>query len=114
MYYRCVCRGIWPRLKHAVVWTVMAHQGADGHMAVALPALLAPYAASAVSVYGWYPRRYGAKDAFRLGNYGLLDYLGGNVSLEFLSPPLHAKRSGWMARLHLDDRHLAPERVEGP
>jgi hypothetical protein len=114
MYYRCACRGVWPRLEHAVVWTAMAHSGADGHMAVAVPTLVAPYVASAAEVYGWYPRRYGAKDAFRMGNYGLLDYLGGNISLEFLSPLLHARRNGWIARLHLDNRHLAPERVPGP
>ncbi len=113
LYYRCACRGMWPRVKHAVVWTALAHRGADGHMAIAIPAIVAPYVASTVSVYGWYPRRYGAKDAFRMGNYGVLDYLAGNISLEFLSPFLHAKRSGWIARLHLDNRHLAPERVGG-
>jgi hypothetical protein len=71
------------------------------------------YVASSAAVYGWYPRRYGARDAFRMGNYGLLDYLGGNISLEFLSPLLHAKRNSWMARIHLDNRHLAPEIVAG-
>lgn len=114
LYYRCACRGVLPRLKHAVVWTAMAHRGEDGHMAPAVPVFVAPYVASATAVYGWYPRRYGAKDAFRMGNYGLLDYLAGNISLEFLSPVLHAKRSGWIAHLHLDNRHLAPERVAGP
>ena len=114
LYYRCACRGVWPRLEHAVVWTAMAHRGADGHKALAVPTIVAPYAASATAVYGWYPRRYGAKDAFRMGNYGLLDYLGGNISLEFLSPLLHAKRNSWIARLHLENRHLAPEIVAGP
>jgi hypothetical protein len=113
MYYRCGCRGVWPRLEHAVVWTAMAHRGADGRRALAVPTLAAPYVASSAEVYGWYPRRYGAKDAFRMGNYGLLDYLGGNISLEFLSPLLHAKRNSWMARFHLDNRHLAPEIVAG-
>jgi hypothetical protein len=114
MYYRCACRGLWPRLKHAVVWSALVHRGADGHGAPAVPAFAAPYVASAVTVYGWYPRRYGAKDAFRMGNYGLLDYLGGNISLEFLSSFLHVKRSSWIGRLHLDNRHLAPEQVAGP
>jgi hypothetical protein len=114
MYYRCACRGLWPRLEHAVVWTAVMHRGADGHMALAVPAIVAPYVAATVTVFGWYPRRYGAKDAFRMGNYGLLEYLGGNVSLEFLSTLLHARRSSWIARLHLDNRHLAPERVGGP
>jgi hypothetical protein len=114
MYYRCACRGVWPRLRHAVVWTAMAHRGPDGEMTLAVPAIAAPYVASTMEVYGWYPRRYGAKDAFRMGNYGMLETLGGNISLEFLSPLLHAKRNSWIARLHLDDRHLAPERVVGP
>lgn len=109
MYYRCTCRGVGPRLKHAVIATVFVHQGADGHRAFALPAIAAPYAANFAAVYGWYPRRYGAKDAFRSGNYGLLSYFVGNISLEFLSPVLHAKRNSWMARLHFDNRHLAPE-----
>jgi len=109
MYYRCTCRGVGPRLKHAVVATVFLHQGADGHRAFALPVVAAPYAANMVAVYGWYPSRYGAKDAFRMGNYGLLSYFVGNISLEFLSPVLHAKRSSWMTRLHFDNRHLAPE-----
>jgi hypothetical protein len=114
LYYRCACRGLWPRLKHAVVWTALAHRGADGEMAPAVPAIVAPYAASATEVYGWYPRRFGAKDAFRMGNYGVLDTLAGNVSLEFLSPLLRARRNSWMTHLHLDNRHLAPDRVAGP
>jgi|HubBroStandDraft_1064217.scaffolds.fasta_scaffold144466_1 hypothetical protein len=42
MYYRCGCRGVWPRLEHAVVWTAMAHRGADGRKALAAPTLGAP------------------------------------------------------------------------
>jgi hypothetical protein len=41
------------------------------------PALVAPYAGSMTAVYGWYPNRFGAKDAFRMGNYSLLAYMGG-------------------------------------
>jgi len=36
------------------------------------------------AVYGWYPNRYGAKDALRMGNFALLAYMGENISLEFL------------------------------
>jgi hypothetical protein len=114
LFYRCTCRGVGPRFKHAVVATLFIHQGRDGRRAFALPVIAAPYAASMIAVYGWYPSRYGAKDAFRMGNYGLLTYFAGNISLEFLSPLLHAKRSSWMARLHLDNRHLAPETEPAP
>jgi hypothetical protein len=114
LYYRCTCEGVGPRLKHAIVSSIFVHQGADGRRAFALPVVAAPYAGSFAEVYGWYPRRYDAKDAFRMGNYGLLWYFAGNVSLEFLSPVLHAKRNSWIARLHMDNRHLAPETEKGP
>jgi len=113
LYYRCTCHGVWPRLKHAVVATVFVHQGADGHRAFALPVIAAPYVANMVAVYGWYPSRYDAEDAFRMGNFGLLSYFAGNISLEFLSPVLHAKRSSWITKLHFDNRHLAPETEPG-
>lgn len=109
MYYRCTCAGVLPRLRHAVVSSIFVHQGADGQRAFALPMIAAPYAANMTAVYGWYPSRYGAKDAFRMGNYGLLSYFVGNLSLEFLSPILHSKRTSWITRLHFDNRHLAPE-----
>jgi hypothetical protein len=35
------------------------------------------------AVYAWYPNRYNAKDALRMGNYSLLGYVGGNIALEF-------------------------------
>ncbi|HEX4032578.1 MAG TPA: hypothetical protein VHX20_19605 [Terracidiphilus sp.] len=113
LYYRCTCKGVMPRLRHSIVATVFLHQGADGHRAFALPVIAAPYVANLVAVYAWYPSRYDAKDAFRMGNFGLLSYFAGNVSLEFLSPLLHAKRSSWITRWHLDNRHLAPEREPG-
>ncbi|HEY1767335.1 MAG TPA: hypothetical protein VGG26_06750 [Terracidiphilus sp.] len=114
LYYRCTCKGVGPRLKHAVIASLFVHQGADGHRAFALPVIAAPYAANMVADYGWFPSRYGAKDAFRSGNYGLLSYFIGNISLEFLSPVLHAKRSSWMTKFHLDNRHLAPETEQAP
>ena len=114
MYYRCACKGLGRRLRHSVVASIFVHQGADGHRAFALPAVAAPYAASFAEVYGWYPRRYDAEDAFRMGSYGVLWYVTWNVSLEFLSPILHAKRTSWIERLHFDNRHLAPETEKGP
>ena len=107
LYYRCACRRFWPRLGHAVVSTLVARRGEDGHKVFAIPALIDPYAGSFTAVYGWYPGRYGAKDAFRMGNYGLMEYAAGNISLEFLPGLIHAETNSWVTRFHLDNRHAA-------
>ncbi len=109
-YYHCHCAGVWPRLKHAVAESTMARRGAGGHKVFNLPALVSPYAGPMVAVYTWYPHRYSAKDAFRMGNYGLLAYLGDDISLEFVPSLIHSsKKRGWIARLHLENRHAAAE-----
>jgi len=105
LFYRCDCRGVLPRLSHAVLSTLTARSGADGHRVFSLPALVAPYAGSMTAVYGWYPNRYGAKDAFRIGNYSLLAYMGGNISLEFLYSGPHSM----LSRMHLNNAHGSPE-----
>ena len=74
LYYRCECRGVFPRLSHAMISTFTARRGEDGHRVFSVPALVAPYAGSMTAVYGWYPSRFGAKDAIRIGNYNLLAY----------------------------------------
>lgn len=107
LYYRCACKGVWPRLRHALASTLIARHEADGHNVAGVPGLIAPYATSFTEVYGWYPRRYGAKDAFRMGNYGLLDYALGNVSLEFMPSFSRGKGKSLLFRLHLDNRHAA-------
>jgi len=55
-----------------------------------LPALVAPYAGVTTAAYGWYPNRYGAKDALRMGNYSLLESMGANIALEFLYSVPHS------------------------
>jgi len=84
LYYRCECKGVLRRLGHAVISTVTARRGDDGHRSFSFPALAAPYAGSMTAVYGWYPGRYGAKDGFRMGNYALLAFVGGNIAREFI------------------------------
>jgi hypothetical protein len=84
LYYRCECTGILPRAGHAVISTFTARRGEDGHTVFSVPSLVAPYAGTMTAVYGWYPDRYNAQDAFRMGNYSLLGYMGGNLALEFL------------------------------
>jgi hypothetical protein len=84
LYYRCTCKGILPRLGHALISTVTARRGDDGRREFSFPALAAPYAGSMAATLGWYPSRYGPKDGFRIGNYNLLGQAGQNVALEFI------------------------------
>lgn len=108
LYYRCECTSVFPRFSHAVFSTFTARRGTFGHRVISLPALVAPYAGSMAAVFGWYPDRFGAKDAFRIGNYNMLAYVGGNVALEFL---YRGPRS-LITRMHLNNAHGAPE--QGP
>jgi len=108
LYYRCDCSGVVPRFGHAVISTFVARRGQDGHRVFSIPALVAPYAGSMTAVYGWYPDRYGARDAFRLGNYNLLVNMGGNVALEFFYSGPHSL----LSRMHLNNKHGSP--VTGP
>jgi hypothetical protein len=101
LYYRCECKGVFPRLGHAVISTFTARRGDDGHRVFSFPALVAPYAGTMTAVYGWYPGRYGAKDGFRMGNYSVLGYVGGNIALEFLFTGPHS----WLSRMHLNNGH---------
>jgi hypothetical protein len=101
LYYRCECNGVFPRLNHAVISTFAARRGEDGHRVFSFPALVAPYAGTMTAVYGWYPERYNAKDAFRMGNYSLLGYVGGNIAREFLYGGPHSM----LARMHRKHGH---------
>jgi hypothetical protein len=105
LYYRCECQGVFPRLRHAVLSTLTARRGEDGHRVFSIPALVAPYAGSMTAVYGWYPDRFGAKDAFRIGNYDMLAYVGGNIALEFFYSGPHSL----LSRMHLNNAHGAPD-----
>ncbi len=108
LYYRCECIGFFPRLRHAVISSATGRRGEDGHRVLSLPALLAPYAGTMTAVYGWYPDRFGAKDAFRMGNYSLLGYMGENISLEFFYSGPHSL----LSRMHLTNKHGSP--IQGP
>jgi hypothetical protein len=105
LYYRCECRGVFPRMRHALVSTLTARRGEDGHRVFSIPALVGPYAGTMTAAYGWYPNRYGAKDAFRMGNYGLLAFSGENIALEFIYSGPHSL----LSRMHLNNAHGAPE-----
>jgi hypothetical protein len=104
LYYRCECTGFFPRFKHAMFSTLTGRRGEDGHRVFSVPSLVAPYAGSFTAVYAWYPARFDAMDAFRIGNYNLLVYAGGNVLLEFLPSGPHSL----LSKFHLQNHHGAP------
>ena len=104
LYYRCECQGALPRLRHAVISTLTARRGEDGHRVFSFAALVAPYAGTMTAVYGWYPRRYGARDALRMGSISMVGYVAGNIGLEFLYSGPHS----WLTRVHLNNGHGAP------
>jgi hypothetical protein len=110
LYYRCECTGFLPRLSHAVISTFTARRGEDGHRVFSIPDLVAPYAGSMTAVYAWYPDRYNYKDGFRIGNYSLLGYVGGNIALEFLFSGPHSL----LSRMHLNNAHGAPAAGSNP
>jgi len=105
LYYRCNCQAVFPRLSHAIFSTFTARRGNDGHTVFSIPSLVAPYAGAMTAIYGWYPGRYNVKTALRMGNYNLLEFVGANISLEFLSSAPHSLRN----RLHLNNGHGAVE-----
>ena len=110
LYYRCECTGLFPRLSHAVLSTFTSRRGDDGHRVFSFPGLVAPYAGTMTAVYAWYPGRYNAMDGFRMGNYSLLGYVGGNIALEFLYSGPHS----WRSRMHLNNAHGAQDPVAKP
>ena len=110
LYYRCECTGLFPRLGHAVISTFTSRRGEDGHRVFSFPALVAPYAGTMTAVYAWYPGRYNAMDGFRMGNYSLLGYVGGNLALEFLYSGPHS----WRSRMHLNNGHGAQNPAAKP
>jgi hypothetical protein len=110
LYYRCQCKGVLPRLGHAVISTLSARQGDDGHRVFSFPALIAPYAGSMTAVYAWYPGRYSAKDALRMGNYTMLGYVGGNIGLELFYSGPHSL----LSRMHLNSTREAPSPGSNP
>jgi len=82
-YYRCECKGLFPRLAHALISTVTARHGKDGNTIFSAPGLVSPYVGT-IAALAWYPGRYGMKDAFRMGNYNLASQAAGNVAMEFI------------------------------
>jgi len=110
LYYRCECTGVFPRLRHALISTLTSRRGEDGHRVFSFPSLIAPYAGTMTAVYAWYPGRYNAKDALRMGNYTMLGYVGANIGVEFLYSGPHSL----LSRMHLNNSHGAPNPGANP
>jgi hypothetical protein len=103
-YYPCACAGLFPRFRYAVFSTLTARHGEEGHRIFSVPALVAPYVGSTTAVYGWFPDRFGAKDAFRMGNYNLLGAVGSSLWFEFI----YTGHRSLFARLHSAHAPQAP------
>ena len=84
LYYRCECTGFGHRLEHALISTVTARRGADGHRTFSFSSLAAPYAGTEAASLLWYPSRFDAMDGFRMGNINLAVQAGYNVAFEFI------------------------------
>jgi hypothetical protein len=97
LYYQCGCKGVFRRLEHAVISTVTARRGNDGHRTFSVSAVVSPYVSTMTAVYSWYPERYGSKDAFRMGNYTLLWNVAQNIATEFIYGGPHSL----LSRFHL-------------
>jgi hypothetical protein len=110
LYYPCECKGFFPRLSHAMISTFTARRGENGHRVFSIPDLIAPYAGSMTAVYAWFPDRYNYKDGFRIGNYSLLGYIGGNIAQEFFA---HGSQS-LLSRMHLSTAQPASTTGSNP
>jgi hypothetical protein len=84
LYYRCDCSGFGHRLGHALISTVTARRGDDGHRVFSFTSLAAPYAGTETAALLWYPSRFDASDGFRMGNINLAVQAGFNVAYEFI------------------------------
>ncbi len=82
-YRRCDCHAFFPRTFHALSSTLLARTR-SGSIVPSVPALAGAYAGSFAAVNGWYPSRYNASDAFRIGSMQLLFSAAGNLLREFI------------------------------
>jgi len=105
LYYRRECKGVLPRPRDALISIFTGRRGEDGHRVFSFPALIAPYAGTMTAVYAWYPKRYDAEDAFRMGNYSLLAYASQKVGLEFIYSSPHSL----LSPMHPNNGRRAPD-----
>jgi hypothetical protein len=83
-YYRCTCRGFFPRFWHAAMSTVAARRGEDGHYAFSPALTVSPFIGPMVAANTWIPSRDGSDLGAHMGAYNLLGQFAQNEALEFL------------------------------
>ena len=82
-YRRCLCSGFAPRSGHALV-SLLTARTRHGSTVFSVPALAGPYAGAFGAMKAWYPARYEAMDAARLGSTSFAMQFGANMLREFL------------------------------
>lgn len=82
-YHRCPCRGIGPRLGHALKMTFMARR-TDGSAAFSVARVVSPFTGPIVTRTTMYPEGYTLADGAESGAYALLMTAGWNVAREFV------------------------------
>lgn len=93
-YQKCDCRGVWPRTRHAILWTFLT-RNSSGATRFNIPLFAGAYGAGMLSTY-WYPARYNPlTDGVREGTRQIGFTMGIDVVREF-SPEL--KRAFHIAR----------------
>ena len=83
-YYRCTCKGFFPRFWHAAVSTVASRRGADGHTAFSIALTTSPFIGPMTAANTWIPTRDGATLGFHMGVHNLMGQFGQDEALEFL------------------------------
>jgi hypothetical protein len=84
-YYRCPCRGLGPRLGHALKMTFYARRP-DGSATFSLPKTVSPFAGPLVTRTTLYPEGYTLADGALSGAYAVLMNAGWNLAREFVLP----------------------------
>lgn len=84
-YYRCPCRGIGPRIGHALKMTFMARRP-DGSATFSVARTASPFVGPLVTRATLYPDRYTLGDGALSGAYAVLMNAGWNLAREFVMP----------------------------
>ncbi len=83
-YYRCTCRGFFPRFWHAAVSTVASRRGTNGHTTFSIALSLSPFVGPIVAANTWIPSHNGPTLGYHMGEHNLMGQFGQDEALEFL------------------------------
>lgn len=72
VFYRCECKGFFPRFGQAMLSTMTAPRGKYGRRRLSFPAIVAPYAGIMTAFYGRHSARNGPQNALGMGNDNLV------------------------------------------